>query len=95
MSAERPIAVGDLVVFVRSCCIGFRNGASIFRVAEIITLQGAICEFCNRRLPSESYASISVGDFGAPFSWLKRIPPLSDLEGVRTEEPMHQPKETA
>jgi hypothetical protein len=85
---SEPIKVGDLVQVVRCCCIGYLDGVSTFIVADIHprVKYATRCSACYAHLPSDSYASDVPGIPGAPLSWLKRIPPLSELGDVRHDE---------
>jgi hypothetical protein len=78
---DKPISVGDLVMYTRSCCDGFRDGINIFRVGSIHDAHWgrAICTGCKKELPPTIYAAREPSESGAPLSWLKRIPPLSEL----------------
>ena len=79
--SDKPISVGDLVMFTHSCCDGFRDGVTIFVVAAIDQLPPKVrCRLCYCKLPDEARASTAIGEPGAPLSWLKRIPPPSELE---------------
>jgi hypothetical protein len=87
---SEPIKVGDLVMFVHSCCIAFRDGVSIFTVSSIRPSRpSGRCSGCWKTLPDERYASDSPKYPGAPISWLKRIPPLSELGDVENKEEQH------
>jgi hypothetical protein len=91
---DKPISVGDLVMVVRDCC-GQYLGLT-FRVEKVWTpSQGVICTECR-----VDFGSISVAETGMPkgipagrlpLSWLKRIPPLSELEGEKTQEDIREP----
>lgn len=79
---ERAIKVGDLVQVVHSCCGAF--------VGTIATVRGfkdpapAPCQDCGRSAASLVRAEFDRSTFPltAPVAWLKRIPPLSELEHV-------------
>lgn len=86
--SDRPIAVGDLVQVVRWPCCDFHVGA-IRTVEGFVHFETAHCAICGASGPS-SNANLS-GDGRAPVAWLKRIPPLSELEGMRTEETTKEP----
>jgi len=89
--SERPIQVGDLVQVVRWPCCG-RYLGNIFKVEEISSSDSALCFECGARSgPSGFYAAPEKYNRGAPVSWLKRIPPLEELEGQRTEEGIKEP----
>ena len=85
---DKPISVGDLVAIVRSCCIPFRDGVTIFRVESMRPDRAAsVCKHCAKEFPRETYAcDTSFPRGGAPLSWLKRIPPLSEIEGEKRDE---------
>ena len=93
----RPIQVGDLVIIVRghSCTMERYRGA-IFRVAKIVPATGGgwRCVHCklNDQWGPEPGAYWKEKGGSAPLSWLKRIPPLDELEGEKTQESL---KETA
>jgi hypothetical protein len=77
------IKVGDLVVVVKptACCGAADHVGEIFRVAEILTLEG-ICRHCFRLPPPElgaDYDTVHTNG-GYSLSNLKRIPPLDELE---------------
>lgn len=87
---SEPIKVGDLVQVIHCCCVGTEVAVGhIFVVSRIVIPKGgrfthkcgffstenkAIAEHKNRTLDH------------APLSWLKRIPPLSELEGEQRKE---------
>jgi len=90
--SERPISVGDLVMVVRGheCHKG-----------EVYTVHGiepatAIpwkCKRCKEVVKVGEYTFVDVTgrSEGFPDSWLRRIPPLTELEGERTEEKLKEP----
>ena len=88
-SGDRPIAVGDLVVVVRSCCTS--SLGLIFRVGSIHmspTFFGA-CMDCGRRTELDNgipHAFDVVDNAGWPLAWLRRIPPISAPESTLIEE---------
>jgi hypothetical protein len=91
---SEPIKVGDLVMYTRSCCMGFRDGINIFRVAAFQSPSYSprySCACCKADLPIEAYAAQAADESGAPLSWLKRIPPLSELEGEKRDEKLTEP----
>lgn len=88
------IAVGDLVQIVRWPCCG-RYLGEIHGVRGFGQLSATYA--CNGCCAKRAVVPAAlIGDAKSsglvPLAWLKRIPPLSELEGVRTEEPI---KETA
>jgi hypothetical protein len=95
---DERISVGDLVQIVRwgGCCDG-RIG-QIFQVAKIGHYElGGYCAVCWTAsvippgIPFRYALATSGSTKGTPMQWLKRIPPLSELEGQRTEEDLREP----
>jgi hypothetical protein len=86
---DKPISVGDLVVVVRWPCCGAYEG--MFRtVAHFFTLHNPHCEACGAKPGDQAMAALSpVGS--APIAWLKRIPPLEELEGEKRDEKIKEP----
>ena len=84
-----PIDVGDLVQVVqsRACCTKYADGAELFVVVAVkqrhITLW---CCYCDSLLPNEPFAAGAVFEWGMPLSWLRKIPPLADLESTETKK---------
>lgn len=79
-------------MFVRSCCNEFTDGVTVFRVVHIKPSRPAgFCSKCHQPLPHDRYAADQPVYGGAPLQWLKRIPPLSELEGERTQEDIREP----
>ena len=86
---SEPIKVGDLVVVVRGhkCDVG-----AVYRVSSIQkNVHGWVCGVCGfRKLFHSAWAD--RGDcYGAPLPWLKRIPPLEELEGEKRDEQIKEP----
>lgn len=87
--SDKPISVGDLVVVVRSHC-----GQHIGEVHRVIAMDDApnfACSFCDTVLGPISCALVTDSPDGRklyrpPLSWLKRIPPLEELEGEKRDE---------
>lgn len=86
---SEPIKVGDLVVMVRACCsqrAEDRSGffGKPFTVADIRT-PFVLCPNCGWETTApKAYAAHNKG--GVMVAWLKRIPPLSELEGDSISE---------
>jgi hypothetical protein len=88
---SEPIKAGDLVVVVHDCC-GHWLG-KVFTVRNVgresDLLECGVCAF-----KSENYSDLAFNAhwsrkgqvWCAPTSWLKRIPPLSELEGEKHKE---------
>lgn len=85
------IKVGDLVVVVRACCDGQARHQGIQGVPwRVTSFKGPAmsgCQWCGAKFYNVVWA------MGAPnrcpyvwVRWLKRIPPLSDLERVTEKE---------
>ena len=91
--SDKPIAVGDLVQVVRPtpCCgNAYAVGRRVFKVADLATTQG-FCSFCF--MPTGLVPAAYNADNGQHYHLhrLKRIPPLSELESTKTDEPMKEP----
>lgn len=88
---DKPISVGDLVQVVRSCCTK-RVNRPTFIVGEIkggggIQFGYSYCSSCMTPMPNVYFAMPAGGmPVGQPLPWLKRIPPLDELEGVKHDE---------
>jgi hypothetical protein len=87
---DKPISVGDLVMVVRCCCVAYLDGnGPIFRVHKIHSRgRGTVCTHCRAKLPLSDRAT-DTAYVGVPLPWLKRIPPLEELEG--REENLKEP----
>ncbi len=85
-----PISVGDLVVIVRgNKCCGYASGLGVhFNVTKIYQHSGH-CKACG------AFNSGLVADSERPtvtyLYKLKRIPPLSELEGVLAQNEIRHP----
>ena len=90
---SEPIKVGDLVQVVRPTPCGHNTVVGRVFVVKSISRGSSFnwCLSCGHRWGPEDQAE-SGAYFGASLWRLKRIPPLSELEGQRTEEKL---KETA
>lgn len=84
--SDKPISVGDLVVVVKPtlCCgqLGKSFGA-VFRVSHIRERTYSRCAHCG-----SSAITLLADGWRAAISLyrLKRIPPLSELEGEKRDE---------
>ena len=89
---SKEIRVGDLVQVVRWPCCGARVG----HVDEVMDLDSyklaSTCMYCGR-VDKHPVLPIVITRRGWiwPLEWVKRIPPLSELEGQRTEEELREP----
>lgn len=91
--SDRLIQVGDLVQVVRPCgCCGTTQWmGDIFRVDSIESSDDPASCCGNEEDEMCAFASEDEGGAGFPLAELKRIPPLSELEGERTEETLKEP----
>jgi hypothetical protein len=89
---DKPISVGDLVVIVRlrECCPENTKLGLIYRVNSLRTAEYA-CHYCGKPHGGQWTVAWGEGNVGANVVRLKRIPPLSDLEGERTQEDIREP----
>ena len=95
--SDRPIQVGDLVVILNACCNDARSHiGGIHLVSEVSAGGGWNARCCgykgggpDARLAYKENLSPLLGWFQQ--SWLKRIPPLSELEGAVTQETLRKP----
>ena len=88
---DKPIQVGDLVQIVHSCC-----GEFIGTVATVISFKEPAtgpCATCGEKASGLIRAKFDREKFPltAPVAWLKRIPPIEELEGQSTEEDLREP----
>lgn len=88
-TSTETIKPGDLVQVVRWPCCGALLG-HIFTVGYLDTLwgKGWICCRCKRDVLVGTWAvsADNPPDLGGHISWLKRIPPLSELESEKRDE---------
>lgn len=93
--ADRSIAVGDLVQVVNSCCKrrGDQFLGAIFKVSDLVVgTTGCSCGWKPNGTIKAKSETVFCGDgTHCPTQWLKRIPPLDELEGQRTEENLKEP----
>ena len=89
-SANQPIAVGDLVQVVRSCCAVQDRWLGTTFVARAYTPRhGSASYCCGKYNPGPYFTNDGCGGWAQWY--LKRIPPLSELEGVKTQEDIREP----
>lgn len=89
---NKPIQVGDLVQVVRPGVCSDQGMGNVFRVLKIDrTAYDCIC--CGREHGPTKFAwqTMKGAGFGYSLARLKRIPPLDELEGKRTEENLKVP----
>lgn len=95
---SEPIKIGDLVMVVKSCC-PMRVKPTIFVVERQTALSSeerGVCADCGASLPADNYwrSNAPVGEaWGQPEQWLKKIPPMDELNSVdkttNLDEPAH------
>lgn len=94
--SDKPIAVGDLVQVVRPaiCGCGTYLGKTFtvkrIRVAPVGGRYSCPCG-ANGPITAPYDVADDEIDFGFSLRILKRIPPLEELEGQRTEEKTKEP----
>lgn len=85
---DAPISVGDLVQVVRAGCCEDHTG-KVGKVEHAYSGAGN-CPSCGAdHLGAPSVLLDGIPRAGFRISWLKRIPPLSELEGEKREEETH------
>lgn len=96
---SEPIKIGDLVMLVRGhkCALDFKGGVP-WQVTDIRMDEGfgMRCQICGQTgIGKNALRAGGMGtpagvkghpDGGMPLSWLKRIPPLSELDAIKREE---------
>lgn len=90
---SEPIKAGDLVVVVKTtpCCGNPKALGMHFVVKSLRPARGRYhCSHCNTTWPTEVVALKEV-PFAYQLHRLKRIPPLAELEGQRTQEDIREP----
>ena len=91
---ERAIQVGDLVQITKSLC---GNEGKIGTVVAFAGLVDTYTESHGQRWwvlfprPIPDTWGELQNPAPIPHAWLKRIPPLSELEGQRTQEDLREP----
>ena len=89
---NKPISVGDLVQIVRTDCEeSARKVVGLVYTVGGIGTEGRHCNWCKQEYPASAIALFAGTKRGAPLPWLKRIPPLEELEGEKTQEDIREP----
>ena len=84
---SKPIRVGDLVAIVRWPCCGSRLGHVDTVVSiEPESLLGGRCVDCHTLFTGYGTYIRLTQDRGAQLPWLKRIPPLEELDSEKQKE---------
>lgn len=87
---SKPIAVGDLVQIVKpSPCCNSSTAVGHTFVVNRIDSSPSMCKHCGENIFGAS--AVKPNGYWTLLSRLKRIPPLSELEGQRTEENLKEP----
>ena len=90
--SDKPIAVGDLVVIVKTGPCGCTQSLGhIHTVSDNKSGPTTRCIYCSAQRLSSIDAVMLCGDFSVSASRLKRIPPLDELEGVKSQEQTKEP----
>lgn len=91
---EKPIEAGDLVIITWRCCGAFSGMIkTVDRIYEepIAMGYGLRCAMCNKHVDYSTLADLSPTFQGftyarAPLAWLRRIPPMEELQSDRLRE---------
>lgn len=89
---SEPISIGDLVVVVKACCSKLTESGSAFgTVGTVVGFNtgDSRCPHCNWNAHI-TWAELDSGH-EAYVAWVKRIPPLSELEGEQRDEKLTEP----
>jgi hypothetical protein len=87
---SEPIKAGDLVQVVRHPCCGAYLGR-VFVVGIKSKETDAYCSACRADLPWGYWVQRGSTKEGYDVTWLKRIPPLDELEGTKRKEKLLEP----
>ena len=89
---DKPISVGDLVQVIRGtpCCGSGRTLGEIHRVTALRKTEALMCNRCLTIDSGMTVAELEGEDKVCEVSRLKRIPPLDELEGVKSQEPVKE-----
>ena len=89
--SDRPIQVGDLVQIIRArgCCPDHTSWGYTFVVSKIMD-SNWVCLYCGKE-HERLLCAFEKDTCIAETRRLKRIPPLEELEGQRTEEKLKEP----
>lgn len=86
---DKPISVGDLVVTVRGhrCTLDAVGGVPF--VVDTINPPASVswhCSRCKSQNVASPEPSVDYGKATIPLSWLKRIPPIEELDSEKRGE---------
>ena len=87
------IKAGDLAVIVRWDHQHGDEYIGYVVQVESIDPRGCECPICRIEVVAgpSAYTHLKGKECGLPLPWLKRIPPMKELEGQRTEENLKEP----
>lgn len=87
--SDRPIQVGDMVVVIGAHCKGAEKFIGITFKVGVVRTGFPYCTCCGAQ---EGYLTVASpeGRPNAFYAPLKRIPPLEELKGKRTEESIRE-----
>lgn len=83
------IKAGDLIVVIHQCCDYESQLGEIFIVGRLngpIYLACPMCKWEGRTVGLVRVEGSSPGCGGTPLEWVKRIPPLEELDDVKRDE---------
>lgn len=89
------ISVGDLVIVVRAHCEGNANslngGLGTIHTVVRITRNEGMCGACGRHIPTTNFAQVDDLPLpeALPIDYLRRIPPLHEMEEQHIGIPEH------
>ena len=85
-----PIQIGDLAMQIRACCALTARGNGKIGTVHFMRHDETYCRGC-RTWHRGIHIGLTANASGGPIEWVKRIPPLSELEGTKTEEDIREP----
>jgi hypothetical protein len=89
---SEPIKVGDLVYIKIWPCCG--SGAGRIATVKGIVLSsptGTRCSACGASISTTQQTLVSLGTCRPHIEWVRRIPPLDEMEGERQKEDLREP----
>lgn len=86
---DETIRKGDLFRIIHAHCDASAKCIGRFYVASDVTTTGTgICKLCGK--PAGLPPTVAIVEFGSggrwPMPWVKKVPPLDELEGQKTQE---------
>jgi hypothetical protein len=80
------IKVGDLVIVIAGCCSTTQQHIGHIDTVRRMHSRPARCVCGYVAQPVLAVITDPMGECGVPLSWLKRIPPLEELDDVKRHE---------